>query len=506
MIVRSLAWMGTAQGISFLLQFAASLILARLLTPHQLGVYAIAFALTSALSVIQALGLQSLIVREELITKRLLVTAYSVNLSLACLLFSAILGTSLIGAYIWHDTGVGQVLRVLSLGPLIGSLEFLPAAVLEREARFKTMSFVTMASNATGTLFTIGLALLGFSYMSFAYAQIAALLISACLYNYVGRQHASFSLGLHEWRRVAGYGTQMLAVSGVNVIVKRLADLFLGRTLGLAALGLYSRATSLQALLWGNIYLVLGRVLLVDFAEKNRRGVSLRAPYMVMIESFTALLWPAFSGLAIVAGPFINTVYGPRWSPAARPLVCLCIGSMLQVSIAMAWEVFVAKGEISRQTRLESLKAVAFLPIFALGCFISIEAAAAARVAEGILSVLIYRKHLNRMTNTTTLDFLPVYLRSLLLTLVAVSPALIIMLMNHMSPNTPLIPLMCGSLLGLLLWFAGLLAFRHPLVSGLRNALRRRRNRQTKGHQEIASTEFAEGEVSTLPASIAPPL
>jgi O-antigen/teichoic acid export membrane protein len=62
--------MATAQASSFVLQFASSVVLARLLTPREMGVFAVALAIVGALSIIQAFGLQSMIVREPHLTER----------------------------------------------------------------------------------------------------------------------------------------------------------------------------------------------------------------------------------------------------------------------------------------------------------------------------------------------------------------------------------------------------------------------------------------------------
>ena len=42
---RSLAWMAVSQGGLFIIQFGTSLVIARLLTPYEMGVFAIAVAI-----------------------------------------------------------------------------------------------------------------------------------------------------------------------------------------------------------------------------------------------------------------------------------------------------------------------------------------------------------------------------------------------------------------------------------------------------------------------------
>jgi O-antigen/teichoic acid export membrane protein len=476
-VKNSLAWMAFAQGCSFALQFAASVVLARFLTPHETGIYAVALATVGVLSLMQALGLQSLIVREEVLTPEIEATAFTLNACIAVLLSVSVAGISIFGGAFLGDVGVLKVLLALAVAPLFGIFAFLPSAQLERNGRFKAMALIGTASSVVATIATIMLAIHGFSYMSIAYAQWVGAGVYAVMMNIVGREYSCFRLGFKSWRRVGGFGLQMLAVSGITSVSLRLSDIILGRLLGLSALGIYNRASGLNGLLWNNIHLVLGRVVFVDYAGLHRRGAPLRDRYLRTLEIVTATLWPAFAGLGVLARPFIATVYGERWLPAASPLLFLALASMIQVSISMTWELFAATGELRTQTRIEFIRATLALLAFAAGCMISITAAAAARVLDAAFAFFLYRPHLNRMTGTSLADLWPIYAKSALLTALAITPAVLATTSFGTLAEAPT-AVEAGTIpLGILLWACGLLALKHPLVEEIRTTVRRRASR-----------------------------
>ena len=257
----------------------------------------------------------------------------------------------------------------------------------------------------------------------------------------------------------------MLAISGINGLFNRAGEFLLGRILGLDALGLYSRASGLSGLLWNNVHAVIGRVVFVDLAEISRRGVSLRDSYLRIVEIVTALLWPAFAGFAVLAGPLIRAVYGDKWLGAAWPLTMLSVASIVLVAITMTWEVFVLRRETGRQARFEVFRSAVGLVLFAAGCLVSLTGAAAARIVEALFSVVLYRPHLERMTGTTTRDFLPIYGRSLLLTIAATGPSVILMASQRWSPETPIGWVLAAIAAGMAAWLAMLgLLDRHPLA------------------------------------------
>lgn len=467
-IKRSLAWMAAAQAIAFVLQFAASVVLARYLSPHDAGIYAAALAVAGMLSLVQTLGLQALIVREDVLDAPLVATTFTINTAVALLLAGAIFAGGLWGGSWLGDPGVARVLSALAVTPLLAIPAFLPAAMLEREGRFREIALVGTAGSVTAALATIALLVGGFGYMSAAYAQWAGGAVTAALMLRAGRRHVAWRVSIASWRRVAGFAFQMLAVSGINMAALRLSDLALARLRGLSALGLFSRATSINGLLWNNIHLLIGRVMLVDFAELHRRGEPLRERYLRTVEIVTALLWPTFVGVAVLAKPFIGLIYGPAWLGAAMALALLALASAIQVAITMTWEVFTATGELATQTRIEGVRSLFALATFVAGCLVSLEAAAAARVADALFALILYRPHLDRMTGTRGADLLPIYGRSIVLTLCACGPAAVLMAVWHWSAAVPLAGVAAAVASGCVLWVAGLALMRHPLAVELR--------------------------------------
>ena len=75
-IRQNLAWMGLSQGLLFVVQFAASVAIARLLSPRELGVYAVAAALIGLLNIIRATGLNTMLISESTLLPAVARTAF----------------------------------------------------------------------------------------------------------------------------------------------------------------------------------------------------------------------------------------------------------------------------------------------------------------------------------------------------------------------------------------------------------------------------------------------
>lgn len=470
----SLAWMSASQLLSVALQLCAQIVLARLLSLYETGIYAIAMAVVGFLTLLQSVGLQAFIVREKNLTPAILATAFTVNAAMSCFIALAMIAVGFAGASFLGDVGVGHVLYAMALVPIIGIGAFLPLALLERDGHFRAIGLAQTAASLGSAGVTIGSALAGASYMSAAYGQVTMAVVQMIALLAFMREKPRIRFGIERWREVADFAWQMLAISGVSNLGARLSDIILGRFLGLSALGLYSRASGLNILIWSNLHLLVGRVMFVDFSDIVRREQSLRTRYIATVDILTAFLWPVFAGFATLAGPFIALVFGDKWVPARWALCFLALSSIIQVAITMTNELFAATNQLRIQTRIEFIRAGFALVTFIAGCLVSIEAAAAARAAESLFAVFLYRRHVGRMTDTAPADLNPIYLRSAIITAVTCLPALLASVYWNWSPHMPMTWVVGSALVGGAFWLGLLVVLRHPIWTEVQ-ALRSRR-------------------------------
>lgn len=474
-IRRSLAWMTLSQGGYFILQFSSSIVLARLLTPYEVGVYTASTAIIGLVSILQAFGLTLFIVREPKIDPNLSASVFTMNAVIAALLSLAIVALSAFGGAFLREAGVQRVMLVLAAQPLIGILEFLPTSFLERDGEFRTIAMINLlrAMAMTGT--SVGLAFAGWSYMCYPWGAVAASMVGAAASMIAGRQYLSFRFGLAAWPQIMQFGLQQLSIQGVRVVSVRAAEFLLGRLLGLSALGLYGRASNLNNMVWTNIHLVIGRVVMVDLANRKRNDLGIREAYLRTTEMMTGLLWPCFAGLGLLAGPLIRTIYGARWVGAAPPLAALTVAAIIYVSISMTWEIFALCNESGRQARFECVRAPVGLVMFVGGALISLAAAAIGRIGEAIFAVAWYHPHVERMTSTTLADFIPIYRRSAVLTAVACAPAVALMLLYRWSTATPFPLVLIAIVVGIAAWLAAITLTGHALADEVMTLLKRGR-------------------------------
>ena len=127
--------------------------------------------------------------------------------------------------------------------------------------------------------------------------------------------------------------------------------------------------------------------------------------------------------------------------------------------------------------------------LFGAGCMVGLFAASLARAGEALFAVILYRPHVERMTDTRRADYIEIYARSALITVAACGPAFVLMLVYGWSAATP-VPLVGLSVaLGIGLWLIALYLTGHPLWEEIDRYL-------AKGRQVFGRARRAPGDVS----------
>lgn len=470
----SLAWTYLAQVASFLISFASTVVIARLVSPRDFGILAMASAISTIIAVFLGFHLAKYIMREKEVSSEVLQSVFTVNVIMTLLYVVAILAGSFAAFRISHSADVGRFLLVFAIFPLLAMMEFVPAALCTRDARFGVISILSVLRAIVMAVTTIVLASRGFAYMSFAWAQVLAWLATSIGYNWLAWRPDAYRLRFKEIRPIITFGTQMMSVSGVAHLSTRVGEMVLGSLLGLASLGLYTRASNLTNQLYSNIYGAGSNVMFSRLSEELRTTGRIHDTYLRFMNLMLGLLWPMMFGVAVLAQPTIHILYGAKWQAAASPLALLMIAFAITVGIGMSAEIFILRHQTKQQVKIEMVRSLVGLALFSGAALISLPGAAAAKVAEAVLAALLYRKPMARLVGGPEGDLRRMYMESSLLTGAAVLPSLVLMWHYDWSPSTPVPLIVAAVSLGILFWAALIVSRRHPILVEASRMLRLR--------------------------------
>jgi len=461
------------QAATFFFRMFSMVVLARLLTPRDFGIVAMATACTGFLALFQDVGLSTAAIQRPSISREQVSTLFWINLGAGALLATFCALTAPILAIFYHEPRVLWVAVIVGTGFLFNGVAAQHRAMLQRNLRFAALTVIDVASTFTSVAAGIAMAATGCGYWSLVGMAIAAPAVSAAGVWLVGRWVPGGP------RRGVGVGS-MLRFGGTvminNIIVYfayNMDKVLLGRFWGAQVLGIYGRAYQLVNMPTQNLNTTITLVAFPALSRLQNEPERLRSYFLKGYGLYLALVMPITFACGIFGEDIIRVFLGAKWVDAV-PVFRMLAPTILAFALInpFGW-LMVATGRVARSLKI----ALMIAPVVVLG-YVSGLGYGAIGVAIGFsvsISLLIVPVAVwaTRGTPISAVDVFKAIRPPLLSILVASGVALAFSGLAHLLP-IPLLRLtaICTVLFGVyagMLWFVmGQKDVYRGLLSGLR--------------------------------------
>ena len=353
------------------LQLVSTVILARLLVPADFGLIAMVMAIVGVADLVREFGLSGAIVRLKSIDEGLWAALYRFSMLLGLVTMAATAAVAPLVAALYGEPRL--VILTLALAPivLLNSLAMPLQARLQRELRFGLIALSDMISMAVGVAGAVIAAANGAGVWSLvvltglsAVYRLIAMLVAV-------RPRLRGARPFREIVPVLSTGGSIFGVQLLNYAARNLDNVFIGRALGPAVLGVYSRAYALLMLPISQLNGPLARVglpvlsRLQDDEPAYRRY--LRTSMLVI--GYAAI--PTFAVAAAVAAPLVTVLLGPQWDAAAPIFALLAIAGVAQALGNVSGWLYVSLGRSHRQLLYFLVSKPIVIASFLLGLWIN---------------------------------------------------------------------------------------------------------------------------------------
>lgn len=349
------------------LTLAYTAVLARLLSPRDFGLVAMAMTVSGFLQVFKEAGLSTATVQREDITDAQVSNLFWINLGVSGLASMAMAVSAPLIAQFFHQPQVAGISVVLAGSFLLDGLAVQHMALLNRQMRFKLISAIEIGSVAAGFLVGLGMALRGWGYWS---------LVGATLSTAAIRSMATWAV--LPWRpkqptRRSGtgslvhFGADLTLVGVVYALARGSDSLLIGRFLGSEAVGLYSRATALLTSPLERVISPASSVVVPALSRLQTQPDRYRASFLKIFEGI-AIAGGLFAGVFLpLAHPLVVVVLGQKWEAAAPIFAALTIAAFfLPLSTAASW-LYTSQGRGRALLLTASIGAFVMITSFAIG-------------------------------------------------------------------------------------------------------------------------------------------
>ena len=470
---RLLALTMLQRGLSVGVYIVATMILARLLTPGQVGIYSLAAAFLAVASVVREFGISEFLMQDKQLDRHRIRAAYGVAIAVAWSMGAIILLLREPISRFYGEPGVGQVLTVMSLTFAVLPFATPTTALLYRDMQIAKVLGIQTVALIIGHVASVALAYRGFGYLSMAWGTVVNTFCMVALLLWTRRDGLRFLPTLQGSRPIWAYCSKYTLSGVFEQVGSNMHEFIIGRRFGFAALGLYSRASGLFSYFNQNIARGISRVLLPSFARQAREEAGqLRGQYIRTLSLYTGVIWPMAGIVAILAPEIIEVMYGSQWQGSAPLLRLLCLSAVVQGGYAFAGELLGSMGQAGARLRITSLTTPLWAALCLAAAFFSLEAIALAAAVQSTVVLMLYLRQLRRLIGFTVGDLFRATRSSMLLSACVILPAVAFRaaLASHIGSE-----LLIGLAVGLVAagaWVGGAMLIRHPVAGELQTMMR----------------------------------
>lgn len=308
-----------AQGV----QFIVSIILARLLSPSDYGLIGLITVFISVCNLFISSGFGNALVQKKNAESKDFSSVFYFNIVVSVLLYIVMFFTAPLIADFYNEQLLIPVIRVLSLGLVVGGFGAVQNAYVQKGLQFKKFFFATLGGTIVSAVVGIYIAYKGGG----VWALVAQTLTSQCANTLIlwiiVKWRPTLEFSFKRMKVMFSFGWKMLASSIIDTIYNNIYTLVIGKFYSTEELGIYNRGKTFPVMVVENINSSIQSVLFPAMSkyQDNRETVKNMVRRSITVSTF--LIFPAMAGLAAIAKPLTVILLTEKWLPSV-PFMWFC--------------------------------------------------------------------------------------------------------------------------------------------------------------------------------------
>lgn len=333
-----LKWSGIGQFIRQVLQFGVMILLARILSPREFGLMGMIMVFVYFVQLFNEVGFGPSIIQKMDLKEEHLSSVFWVNLGVGFLLALFFMAGAPLIARFYDEPALKNCTRAISVNFIFGSLSIVQLALLQKEMKFKRVALIETTAVAVAGFSAIVMALRGFGVWSLVYQSVILTAVTSIMAWLFSQWRPDLRFQGDAVGQLWGYTANLLGFNTLNYCVRNMDKVLIGKYVGTAVLGLYSRAYALMLLPLDQVNRVISRVMFPALSALQHDRDRVKEVYLKATRCIAVVTFPVMVGLLVVAEPFILTLLGEQWAGAVPFLRVFCLVGIVQsVGTTVGW-------------------------------------------------------------------------------------------------------------------------------------------------------------------------
>ena len=373
--------------------------MARILTPEDFGIVALALIVWQMIALLGQMGLAAKLIQQQENVPEYANATFWLNImvNMAIAIFAAVV--SPLAADFYDNPASKLIIQILAVGFVLSAIGNTHSTLLQKRMAFKTLSILDIGLTILTNLIAVVMVLSGCGFWSLILPELFMRPARIIALWRLESWRPRFNLGLQYWKDIFGFGKFVFGTTIIRYLNINGDYLIIGKVLGAASLGLYRFGYGLANWPIENIVWVFGRVMFPAFSKLQNDIKLMQQVYLKITETISIVIFPCLFGLASVADFLIPAVYGEKWRPAVLPLKIIIAFTSVRSIATIGGQVLMALGLPEKEFKMNICQVIPLLGAVLIGSRFGIVGVAAGMSlvlsAFGIWFIMIVNKALN---------------------------------------------------------------------------------------------------------------
>lgn len=355
-----------------------SMVLARLLSPEDFGVIAIATVFIVFFSLFTDMGIGPAVIQRRDLSEEDLADIFGwtawIGLVLAGLFFLAAIPIS----KFYDQETLVSVCRLLSLQLFFSSLNIVPNALLSKDKKFNIIAVRNLAIQIFCGILAIISAFLGAGLYALLISPILSALLLFGVNEYFMKQKIHLLPSWQPLKKIFAFSGFQFLSNVVNYFGNNISSLIIGKTISVSDLGYYQKSQQAIGVPSSAINGVVSPVLFPYLSDMQNDLPKMYSVYRRINKILLTISFPVSVLLAICAKEIIFIMYGPQWGQAVDCFAIMSFTVAMQISSVSIGAVFQACNHTDYLFKIGFINTIISIVCLLIGAvvFKSIEAVA----------------------------------------------------------------------------------------------------------------------------------
>lgn len=339
-----------------IIKILAMICLARLLSPSDYGIFAMAAVIISISSVVADAGMVGALIRKDNIDDVDLSIAFYLNLLFSILLYGLIYISSHEIEMFYNASGLSDVIKITSIVIVIRSISLVSSALLNRQEKFKVQAKIYAFSALSSNMIAVLIAYWGYGYWALVGQVISECVISSLLLVYKVKFKPSFVFNKEKIKYLLGFGVNLTISSLIQSFYESLPNILTGRNYSSVQLGYFSQANKLNFLYVSTTRAIIDKATYPNLSSSINDSKRFKEKSLVILKLFTALSFFLSTWLIVSATEVVDILLGEQWIKSVNYFSLLLVASSWMISESLSRTILKSLGLASVILKLEVFK------------------------------------------------------------------------------------------------------------------------------------------------------